>query len=84
MFIEFLEKHPELVIKKFTRSNAKQASVKLWDEITATLNAIGGGKRSSLKWKATLADFKYKTKSKASEIVGHRRPTGGGGPSQKI
>lgn len=43
--IEFLENHPEMVSRKFKTAHSRQNYNKHWEELTETLNSLGGGEK---------------------------------------
>ncbi|CAK1597618.1 unnamed protein product [Parnassius mnemosyne] len=76
--LEFMESHGDLSNPR-CGPQGRLKSERLWCELAVTLNSIGGGvNKSADKWKKVWADWKSKTKKKASLIRRHASGTGGG------
>lgn len=50
VFLDFAEKHPEIVTKKFTTVGGKQKYNELWKEISTILNSMGFQHKTVEKW----------------------------------
>ncbi|KAG5873082.1 hypothetical protein JTB14_010498 [Gonioctena quinquepunctata] len=79
VLLDFVEVHSEIITNKFSSHlQGKQNNKLLWEQLTLKSNSLGQGKRSSEEWKKTLADWKSKTKLKATKNVKDSVKTGGG------
>lgn len=50
MFLDFAEKHPEILTKKFSSMGSKQKYNDLWKEVSSHLNSMGFQQKSVEKW----------------------------------
>lgn len=48
---EFLQNHENLRTGKFTNEFTKKRARELWEEVTGSLNAIGGSKKTWEQWR---------------------------------
>lgn len=79
VILEFGEEYPEIITNKFTNHLQGKTKLKsLWDQLCMRLNSLGHGSRNVEEWKKTLADWKSKTKKKASQNIKEYEKTGGG------
>uniref|UniRef100_A0A6P7GWX7 Regulatory protein zeste n=1 Tax=Diabrotica virgifera virgifera TaxID=50390 RepID=A0A6P7GWX7_DIAVI len=84
IFLDFAEKNPQILTKKFDGVNGRKKYLELWEEITEVLNSMGYLNKSVDKWQKAVADWKSKVKPKAAELNRGVRQTGGGGPLPQL
>lgn len=54
ILIEFLNNHSELVSTKFSSKFSHKNAQELWSEVTETLNALPGAKKTWDQWRKVL------------------------------
>lgn len=54
ILIEFLNNHSELVSAKFSSKFSHKNAQELWSEVTETLNALPGAKKTWDQWRKVL------------------------------
>ncbi|CAH1118225.1 unnamed protein product, partial [Phaedon cochleariae] len=78
LMVCFMEQHDAFAKGKFAGPTGKAMHRKLWERLSAELNALGFGSRSVEKWQKTWADIKYNVKKKAANNKKEYARTGGG------
>ncbi|CAH0547023.1 unnamed protein product [Brassicogethes aeneus] len=80
ILIEFIFKYPQLKHGKYTKEFTYEEGRKLWQIVTAQLNALPGAFKEWDKWRKSWHDIKTTSKAKSSKIKRHQKGTGGGPP----
>jgi len=51
LLLEYTNKHPELLKRKFTSSFTLKTAISLWTELAEILNSINGAKKDWKSWR---------------------------------
>ncbi|CAG9840682.1 unnamed protein product [Diabrotica balteata] len=78
ILLDFAEKNPSIITKRFPGCNDKEKVTELWKQLSNKLNALGYGEKTTAEWKKTLTHWKSKVKGKAAGIKTYESKTGGG------
>ncbi|XP_048488221.1 uncharacterized protein LOC125488488 isoform X1 [Plutella xylostella] len=76
--IDFLERQPHLAKGIAKTQHAREKNRRQWDDLSLTLNSMGGTYKSPKQWTKYWSDKKSAVKKKAAVRAAARRNTGGG------
>ncbi|CAG9771560.1 unnamed protein product [Ceutorhynchus assimilis] len=78
LLVEFMNKHPDLLSRKFSNSFTWKDSRMLWEKAAAILNAVPGSVKNWEQWRKTWKDLQSRAKTKQGAFRKDLKRTGGG------
>uniref|UniRef100_A0A6P7F4N7 Regulatory protein zeste n=1 Tax=Diabrotica virgifera virgifera TaxID=50390 RepID=A0A6P7F4N7_DIAVI len=80
VLVEYIKTKPQLSSGRFTQDFSQKDSEQLWEDLTNTLNSMGGAIKPWQSWRKCWQDIRSRTKVKMGNIKKHQNKTGGGPP----